>query len=148
MTSASLVREGRILARDGAVTELALTTPCQTCQTRCLVGSLGQQRLRIAIANGSQPRLGQRVHIAVSRSDLTRACAVLFGIPLLAWVGGAIAGTHFWGEGGGELLALIMLLGALFGICVSRSSLRRWGKIELIALHGNGNAMQAMSGLD
>jgi hypothetical protein len=41
-----------------------------------------------------------------------------------------------------------MLLGALFGICASRSSLRRWGKIELIALHGNGNAMQAMSGLD
>jgi positive regulator of sigma E activity len=148
MTSASLVREGRILARSDAVMELALTTPCQTCQTRCLVGALGQQRLRIAIPDGSRPRPGQRVQIAVSRSDLTFACAVLFGIPLFAWVCGGVVGTHLWGEGGGELSALTMLVGALSGIYASRSSLRHWGKVELIALHGTDNAMQAMSGLD
>ncbi|MCZ6709497.1 MAG: SoxR reducing system RseC family protein, partial [Gammaproteobacteria bacterium] len=129
MTSSRLVREGRILGRDGAVTELALTTPCQTCQNRCLAGTLGQQRFRIEIANSLPSRPGQRVHIAVSRSDLTLACAVLFGIPLLAWVCGGVIGSHLWGEAGGVLLALIMLGGAFLGIHASRRSLRRWAKL-------------------
>ncbi len=148
MTPGNLVREGHILAHDGAVTELALTTPCQACQNPCLLGSTARRRIEFATPGGAQLRVGERVHITVSRSELTRTCAVLFGVPLLAWVCGGVLGSYFWGESGAVLLALLLLTGALLGIRANRWSLRRWVKLELIALHGNSDVEQTLSAVD
>jgi positive regulator of sigma E activity len=132
MNSAALVREGRVLAHDGHVAQLQISTPCQSCQSRCLLGSFGDTPVQIAKPAGLQLARGEHVRISISRTEFTRVCAVLFGVPFFAWVAGALLGDHLWGEPGAALLALVTLLCALCGLALRRGSLRRWVKLELI----------------
>jgi hypothetical protein len=135
MTSLSLVREGTVVSHDGDTTELLVSTGCLDCQSRCLMGAQVESRIRFNGYGHGQPTMGDRVRIAVSRSELTRLCAVLFGGPLAAWVCGATLGNHFWGESGGMLLAPLMLTAALFAIRANRQSLRHRINPELIPSH-------------
>jgi positive regulator of sigma E activity len=132
MNSTALVREGRVLAHDRDVAYLQITTPCQSCQSRCLLGSFGERRVQIARPAGLRLGTGEPVRISISRTELTRVCAVLFGVPFFAWVAGALLGDYLWGEPGAPLLALVTLLCALSGLALKRGLLRHWVKLELI----------------
>jgi len=146
MTSGVLVREGHVVAHDGAMLEFALATPCHSCRSPCLLGSRAEPRVQVASPGGSQLPVGERAQIAVSRAALTRTCTILFGVPLFAWVGGGVLGSLAWGDTGGVLLALVMLAGVLIAIHASRLTLRRWLKIELIAPRGDSDVEQTLQG--
>ncbi len=131
----ALVRAGQVVAVDGVVAELAFAPPCQTCPNRCLLGTEVERRIRVPLAS-SRLAVGDQAAIRVAGSELTVLCAVLFGIPLLAWVAGGMVGSQLWGDDVGALVALVMLAGALAAITSKRMTLRYRVKLELIALRG------------
>ena len=66
----------------------------------------------LRVANPGQARVGDRVRIAVADGALRRSASLAYGLPLLMLLGGALAGSAAYGEGGA-------MLGALGGLSIA-----------------------------
>ena len=78
----------------------------------------------LRVANPGQARVGDRVHVAVADGALRRSASLAYGLPLLALLAGALAGSVVYGESGA-------MVGALAGLSIAWLSLHlrtRFGK--------------------
>jgi sigma-E factor negative regulatory protein RseC len=79
------------------------------CSTRRLAQLFGRQRGVFSIANVLQARSGEQVVIGIPSGLLWRSAFRLYGSPLIAMVGGALAGQWL----GGDLMAIMAAAGGL-----------------------------------
>ena len=93
---------------------------CGRCHEK---GGCGGQSLTRMFASG--PRryrvdnqfgavVGERVTIAIADGSVRRAANLAYGVPLLAGIAGALAGTALYGDPGGMLGALAAFALAMF----------------------------------
>lgn len=100
---------------DQALVALASQSACGSCAAKsgCGTSVLGSlfpkrhQQLRVDNSQAAKP--GDRVVIGLPEAGLQRASLLLYGVPLLGLIAGAVAGDHW---GGSEPQAI---LGGLFG---------------------------------
>jgi len=110
-------REGILKVSEGVVQEVAMAGHCAGCVSRCS-GAAIPVRLTLgdhAIANQLSDSLGwglpdgQRVHVSVSASGLTRAAMVIFGVPVAALLLGALAGDLLAAHAGSVVMGYSLL---------------------------------------
>lgn len=65
------------------------------------------------VDNPLQAQIGERVTIAISAGSVRRTANLAYGVPLLATLGGAVAGAALGGDASAMLGAILGLLGAL-----------------------------------
>lgn len=125
MTPGVLVREGRVSAGDPLSAEVTFPATCAGCG-RCGVDERATRRIRVAWPLPHRPPVvGQRVNLVVSALGIMRACVVLFGLPLLAWLVGVFVGAPLFGEVAGVVGYLAAIVSA-WAIAANCRPLERW----------------------
>ena len=129
-----LEEEGVVLAVNGNIAEVTTRkkSACGNCAARngcgtSLVESLFPARTRSFRAhNGVQARKGDRVVIGLDESALQTASLLIYLVPLLGLIGGALLGTWLGTDGHGELSSI---LGGIGGFFISLAAVRRYSDI-------------------
>ena len=142
MPSAVLTQRATVVASGPELTEVRLTSPCSGCHAGCGMARVSDARLSVPTpATGFPaagfpatgfPATGSPVRLVVSRRGLTKACALVFGFPLVGWLAVTAAVEVYWGEAAASLAGLAMLAWMLVGVRAFRPTLRRWVNIALI----------------
>lgn len=84
------------------------------CGTSVIASLFPQRQQQLRVTNSHHAKPGDRVLIGLPESGLQRASLLLYGVPLLGLLGGALAGQHW---GGSELQSILGgLLGASIGL--------------------------------
>ena len=113
-----LEEEGVVVGIEGDFAEVETPTrhACGSCSAKSgcgtsLLASLFPDRKRTFLArNGAGARAGDRVIIGLRESDLQIASLLLYLLPILGLIGGALAGTWLaktLHSGDGELLSIL-----------------------------------------
>lgn len=104
--AARIDREGTLRISDGALSEIGIESHCTNCAARCS-GSAAPIRLTLGNEDVAHRALdgfggslldGQRVQVSVSSAGLTHAAIVLFGLPMVFLLSGALMGEYLAGE--------------------------------------------------
>ncbi len=111
-------------------------TGCHSCGAKSGCGSalIAQmfparfnQQLRLSTAHlATRPRPGEHVIVGIDEGHLRKISLLLYAVPLLGLLGGAIAGQA-WGD-----TELISILGGLLGLIATLASVR-WGAERILA---------------
>jgi sigma-E factor negative regulatory protein RseC len=119
---------GRVVdVNDGvAWIEGVRTGTCSACSVHggCGAGAiakmLGQRRLRLRAINRIDAEIGDQVVIGIPETGLLYGSLAVYAVPLLALLGGALAGDRL-GTGDGAAIA-----GAVAGLCAGLAWLRHF----------------------
>lgn len=111
---------GVVRAVDGQRAEVEVDEGgCGRCHE---TGGCGGQSLTRMFAGGPRTyrvdnhlgvSVGERVTVAIAPGSVRRAANLAYGVPLLAAIAGALAGTALFGDAGGIGGALLASIGAL-----------------------------------
>lgn len=134
MTSALLKHRATVVASNPEMTEVGVMSPCGSCSVGCPKIRVAEPGLSVATPASGVPTAGSPVELAVSRSGLTKACALVFGLPILGWLAVTALVDAYWGETAAALVGLLTFAWMLASVRAFRSTLRRWVNIELIPL--------------
>ncbi len=110
------------VAADMAEVETARRSACGGCsaQSGCgtaLIGSMfGNRRSRLQVANPIHARPGEQVVVGLSERPFLRAAFAVYAVPLLALIGGALAGEWLVAGVAGRSAELGGLGGGLSGL--------------------------------
>ena len=98
------------------------------CGTGAIARMLGQRRLRLRAINRIDAEIGDQVVIGIPETGLLYGSLAVYAVPLLALLGGALAGDQLapgWlavsAEGGA-------IAGAVAGLCAGFAWLRRFSR--------------------
>jgi len=127
---------GRVVdVKDGmAWIEGVRTGTCSACSMHggCGAGAiakmLGQRRLRLRALNRVDAEIGEQVVIGIPETGLLYGSLAVYAVPLLALLGGALAGDRLatsWFAGPAEGGAIA---GALAGLCAGFAWLRHFSR--------------------
>ncbi|AZT83078.1 sigma E positive regulator RseC/MucC [Marinobacter sp. NP-4(2019)] len=113
-----ITENGRVVAIDGerAWVQTIRNSACQSCAARhgcgqrALAGVTGGRANQVLVANELDARVGDEVTLAIDEAALLRASLLVYAVPLLLMVTGAVLGH---GAGGQDLVAIA---GALTGL--------------------------------
>jgi sigma-E factor negative regulatory protein RseC len=118
-----------VIEEQAEVTEVDGDTAWVACRAqqecaRCAAGNgcgggvlgrwLGDRLHRVRVTHDGSIRVGQCVVIGVDERVVLHAAAVVYGVPLLALVGGALVGETVSGSDAGAIAGLIVGLAAGF----------------------------------
>lgn len=111
---------GVVRAVDGQQAEVEVDEGgCGRCHEK---GGCGGQNLTRMFAGGPRTyrvdnhlgvAVGERVTVAIAPGSVRRAANLAYGMPLLAAIAGAVAGTALFGDPGGIAGAMLAFAGAL-----------------------------------
>lgn len=132
MTPVLLTHRGTVMASGPELTEVGLTSPCNECRAGCGVARLVDAKVSVPTPAAGAPAAGSPIQLAVSRRGLTKACALVFGFPLVGCLAVTALVGAYWGEAAASLAGLAMLAWMLASARAFRPTLRRWVNIELI----------------
>ena len=136
MTTDLLTCRATVVASGPDGVEVGVMSPCGGCKAGC--GSASRTGARMTLSSraavSGAPAAGTPVELAVSRSGLTKDCALVFGIPIAGWLAATALVDAYWGEAVASAAGLGMLAWLLFAVRAFRPALRRWANIELIPL--------------
>ncbi|MCP4600606.1 MAG: SoxR reducing system RseC family protein [Proteobacteria bacterium] len=93
------------LAQDGrAVIKIRRAEACHSCSAKSACHALGgeTQDMKITVVNTLGARPGDQVVLSLSELSIIKASAVLYLLPALCLIGGAVIGAYFAGELGLE----------------------------------------------
>jgi sigma-E factor negative regulatory protein RseC len=106
------------MAQGGAWVEGIQQSACGSCSAKAGCGQhtmsqLGRKvTLWLPLEGASKVNVGQQVVVGLPEGAILRSTLVLYGMPLIALLFGAIIGHFVWGELGSILLSVLaMLLG-------------------------------------
>lgn len=99
-----ITERGRVIAVDGgqAWVQTIRLSACQSCSARSACGQralanvTGGRANQVLVANNLNASVGDEVSVAIAESALLQASILVYALPLLLMVTGAIAG-HQWG---------------------------------------------------
>jgi sigma-E factor negative regulatory protein RseC len=128
-------QEARVRAVDGDIAEVVVMrqSTCGGCQAKsgcgtALVGDLFPNReMALRLANTQQARTGDRVLVGLPEATLQVAALLLYGLPLLALLVGAMAG-QWLAETSNSAAEPGAILGGLFGLMAGLMAARRLGQ--------------------
>jgi sigma-E factor negative regulatory protein RseC len=109
------VREEGIVVQshgDRATVRVERSAACRHCSARALCRPFGDTANIMTVANTGGASPGQRVAVAIEPERLVKNSLVLYGIPLLAVVAGAVAGAYI---GRAWIGTAAMDIGAILG---------------------------------
>ncbi|WP_084604883.1 SoxR reducing system RseC family protein [Desulfonatronum thioautotrophicum] len=101
---------GTVLSRRGQMARVQIHAPrqCATCTCSSSRSSSGPTRARyLTVVNAVDAQSGQRVRISKSRNASLAAPAVLFGVPLIGLLGGALGANRIAPFSSNDLNTLI-----------------------------------------
>ena len=102
------------------------------CGTSVIASLFPQRQQQLRVANTVQAGAGDQVLIGLSESGLQRASLLLYGVPLLGLLAGALLG-QLWG--GSEPRSILGgLLGASLGLWIVRWRSRRGSGLQPVML--------------
>lgn len=115
-----ITENGKVVAIDGdrAWVQTIRNSACQSCAARhgcgqrALAGATGGRANQVLVANELEARVGDEVTLAIDEAALLRASLLVYAVPLLLMVAGAVLGH---GAGGQDLMAIIGALSGLMG---------------------------------
>jgi len=124
---------GRVVSIDGesAEVETQRRRACGQCAeqggcgTSLVAQMLGERPARVRVLNPIQARPGDQVVIGVEEGAFLRVAALLYGVPLLALIGGALAGQWLGGRTGAVGTEPLSLLSGLLGLIAGLGWVRR-----------------------
>ena len=142
-----LREEGIVKAVNGdrAEVQVQVQHACGSCSAKSgcgtsLVASLFPQRGHSFIARNSVgARPGDRVVIGLDESDLQLASLMIYLLPLLGLIGGALSGIYLarlLGSGDGELLSILLGVGGMTAVLL-------WVRARSYSLAGRGTRFEA-----
>lgn len=128
----------RVVDCDGAaaLVETEPQTACGACSARSGCGTsllasvFGRKPARLRVANRLGARPGDQVIIGISERGLVRVSLLLYALPLMGLLLGAVGGERLvqrWGLGGGEALSII---GGLFGLAAGLAAARNFSRTK------------------
>lgn len=97
------------------------------CGSALLAGLFGKRRSRLRVLNRVQARPGERVVIGLREGPFLRAAFALYATPLLAMIGGALAG-EWLARLSASSMELGALIGGLSGLAAGLGWLRRFAR--------------------
>ena len=112
MVTSRVGREGTLRVSGGTLQEIGIASHCANCVARCS-GSATSVRLKLGDDDVALRALdglsgsfldGQRVQVSVSSAGLTRAAMVIFGLPLVFLLSGALVGEYLAGDAGSVVM--------------------------------------------
>jgi positive regulator of sigma E activity len=95
----------------------------------------------MAVADAAAHTLGSAVELVVEKSGLTRACSLVFGLPLLGLLIGAGIVGEMNGAAAAEIGAGVGGLCGVIGVLAGRRALQTWIKPKLLAASQNPTAV-------
>ncbi len=129
---AVISRPGRVqVAADGEL-EVISVGGCSSCAQPCLGGTAKERTL--PVAGGYKPGMG--VTIRLVRSGFGKACAWVFGLPIVGLIGGAMVGERFLTELDAVAGAFLGVLIAAVCVLTRREQVTRWVQLEVSAPGG------------
>lgn len=90
MSDRWLYRPGRVLRSVSGQVTVATPAGCGACAQPCLGGLLQRDAAPIGVAGELAYEPGSAVALTLHKSGLTKACCLVFGLPMLGLLGGAI----------------------------------------------------------
>jgi len=110
-------REGTLRVSGGALQEIGIASHCTHCAARCSGSAtsvrltLGNDDVALRALEGLSGSLldGQRVQVSVSSPGLTQAAMVLFGLPVVFLLSGALMGEYLAGDAGSVVMGYSFL---------------------------------------
>jgi len=110
-------REGTLTVSGGALQEIGIASPCAHCAARCSGSAtsvrltLGNDDVALRALDGLSGSLldGQRVQVSVSSTGLTQTAMVLFGLPVVFLLSGALMGEYLAGDAGSVVMGYSFL---------------------------------------
>ncbi|WP_083778945.1 SoxR reducing system RseC family protein [Desulfarculus baarsii] len=137
-TASQMTEQGYVRAVRGgmAMVETIQTEACSQCSSRGACQMMGGERMRVVPAiNEAGAKEGQRVIIAARRSTVMGAGFLVYMVPVMALIGGAVVGKAYGPDYGFEPQSAAVLLGVgLLAACwlaISRFSKRMAGNKNL-----------------
>jgi len=70
------------------------SSSCATCESRETCGVTSNKRMIVEVANDLQAKIGDRVEISMPESSLLKLSFLVYFLPILALMGGAILGAR------------------------------------------------------
>lgn len=127
-------QEARVEYLDGddAIVVVARQSACGSCTAKsgcgtALVGNLFPSRqLSMRLPNSQQAEKGDRIVIGLPETAMQLAALLLYGLPLLTLLAGAMAGQSL-AESSGWSAEPAAIVGGLFGLVAGLSVVRRLG---------------------
>ena len=125
-----------VVAVDGELAEVETQrlSACGDCSAKSGCGSamfaglFGKRRSRLRVSNRIQARPGERVVIGLRERPFLRAAFALYATPLLAMIGGALAGEWLAQRSASAAVELGALVGGLLGLIAGLGWLRRFAR--------------------
>lgn len=128
-----ITETGRVVAvKDGkAWVQTIRASACESCSARggcgqrVLAGASSGRANQVLVSNHLNARVGDEVTVAIEESALLSASVLVYGLPLLLLVLGAVAGQHWLpGPDAGAIAGAVA--GLVAGFAIARSGrLRR-----------------------
>ena len=117
MVTSRVGREGTLRVSGGTLQEIGIASHCTNCVARCSRSAtsvrltLGNDDVALRALDGLSGGFldGQRVQVSVSSAGLTRAAMVLFGLPLVFLLSGALVGEYLAGDAGSVVMGYSFL---------------------------------------
>ncbi|MDX1634045.1 MAG: SoxR reducing system RseC family protein [Marinobacter sp.] len=129
-----ITERGRVIAvTDGkAWIQTIRLSACQSCSARAgcgqraLAGVSGGRANQVLVANTLGAAVGDEVSLAIAESALLRASLLVYALPLLLMVVGAMAG-HQWAPGSDAAAMMAAVVGLGLGFWLARLAQRGLG---------------------
>jgi sigma-E factor negative regulatory protein RseC len=127
-------QEARVAELDGdhAVVVIVRQSACGSCHAKsgcgtALVGSLFPSRqLSLRLPNNRQAAKGDRIIVGLPEAAMQLAALLLYGLPLVALLAGAVAGQQL-AESSGWSAEPAAIIGGLTGLIAGLAAARRLG---------------------
>lgn len=123
-----ITENGKVVAIDGARVwvQTIRNSACQSCAARhgcgqrALAGATGGRANQVLVANDLEAQVGDEVTLAIDEAALLRASLLVYAVPLLLMVAGAVLG--YQGSGGQDPASIA---GAVAGLAGGFALVRR-----------------------
>lgn len=131
-------QEARVAAIEGdeALVVIARQTSCSGCQAKSGCGTslvsdmFPSRQMTVRLSNSQQARVGDRVVVGLPESGLQLASLLLYGVPLLSLLVGAI-GTQSLADSLGWGAEPAAIIGGLSGMALGLYAVRRLSQLRL-----------------
>lgn len=122
---------------DYAWVETQRRSTCQSCEVNAACGSgvlsrvLGARRSKVRVRNSLDAKVGDRVVLGLNQNAMSRGAQLVYGVPLLAMILGAVAGAELGhavdGLNSDFVAVAFATAGLILGINVVKAYSRRLG---------------------